>query len=112
MRLAQGCPQAVGETEGQPWYLQLLLQAESLSQEHVLLPLKFLPLQLLPLGLLLCLGKLTVKPVWEHSGLIREGQSLALQCLASARKRCHRWSKTPTGSGLIGQTTECFIKWA
>lgn len=56
----------VGELEleeGQPQYLQLLLQAESLSQEHVLLPLELLPLQLLPLGLLLCLGKLTVKPV-------------------------------------------------
>lgn len=61
-----GCPQVLGEMEeeaGQSWYLQLLLQAESLGQEHVLLPLKFLPLQLLSLGLLVCLGKLTVKPV-------------------------------------------------
>lgn len=84
-----------GEEEGQLWYLQLLLQAESLSQEHVLLPLKFLPLQLLPLGLLMCLGKLAVKPVWERGGLMSKGQSLGLQHPASARKWGHRWSKTP-----------------
>lgn len=65
MRLTLGCPQVLEEMEkeaGQSWYLQLLLQAESLSQEHVLLPLQLLPLQLLPLALLMSLGKLTVKP--------------------------------------------------
>lgn len=68
----------MGETEkegAQPWYLQLLLQAESLGQKHVLLPLEFLPLQPLPLGLLMGLGKLTVKPVGEHGGLFRRTES-------------------------------------
>lgn len=66
MRLTLGCPHVLEEMEkevGQPRYLHLLLQAESLSQEHVLLPLEFLPLQLLPLRLLVGLGKLTVEPV-------------------------------------------------
>lgn len=34
-------------------HFQLLLQAEGLSKERVLLPLQLLPLQLLPLGLLM-----------------------------------------------------------
>lgn len=66
MRLTLGCPQVLEEMEkevDQPWYLHLLLQAERLSQEHVLLPLEFLPLQFLPLRLLVCLRKLTVEPV-------------------------------------------------
>lgn len=66
MRFTLGRPQVLeemGKEACQSWYLQLLLQAESLSQEHVLLPLQLLPLQLLPLALLMCLGKLTVKPV-------------------------------------------------
>lgn len=66
---------------GSPTHLQLLFQAESLGEEHVLLSLQLLPLQLLPLSLLVGLRELAVKPVRDHghSGPIRQGKSLGLQ---------------------------------
>lgn len=48
---------------GWPTHLQLLLQAEGLGEERVLLPLQLLPLQFLPLGFLVRLRELTVEPV-------------------------------------------------
>lgn len=46
-----------------PTHLQLLLDAENLGDEHVLLSSQLLPLELLPLGLLVSLRELAVKPV-------------------------------------------------
>lgn len=72
MRLAwdQLLPGAGGSRRGMdggwPTHLQLLLEAESLGEERVLLPLQLLPLQLLPLGLLVCLGELAVEPAREQ----------------------------------------------
>lgn len=78
--------------EGSPTHLQLLFQAESLSEEHVLLSLQLLPLQLLPLGLLVRLRELAVKPVEEHGrrDSIRQGRNLGPQHPEAAGKRCHR----------------------
>ena len=70
MRPAGAQPASVmgmGHGCGWPTHLQLLLQAESLGEERILLSLQLLPLQLLPLGLLVRLRQLAVKPVREHA---------------------------------------------